>query len=102
MSALVYAYAVLLAIGGIIGYLKAGSMPSLVMGVLSGAAVGYSANLTVTNRRLGTQLTLFLSFVLLLIMGSRFYNSQKFMPAGLVALFSFIVLAKTFLSYSQM
>ncbi|KAM9974367.1 hypothetical protein ACTFIW_007819 [Dictyostelium discoideum] len=94
MTTLVYAYAILLAIGGLIGYLKANSMPSLIMGLLSGLLVGYSANLTATNKKNGTQLTMALSLVLLIIMGMRFVNSGKFFPAGLVSVFSAIILVK--------
>ncbi|KAM9969873.1 hypothetical protein ACTFIR_001710 [Dictyostelium discoideum] len=94
MTTLVYAYAILLAIGGLIGYLKANSMPSLIMGLLSGLLVGYSANLTTTNKKNGTQLTMALSLVLLIIMGMRFVNSGKFFPAGLVSVFSAIILVK--------
>ncbi|KAK5579171.1 hypothetical protein RB653_008850 [Dictyostelium firmibasis] len=96
MTTLVYAYAILLAIGGLIGYLKAGSMPSLIMGLLSGLLVGYSANLTATNKKNGTQLTMALSLVLLVIMGMRFVNSGKFFPAGLVSIFSAVILVKVF------
>ncbi|KYQ89790.1 transmembrane protein 14 A [Tieghemostelium lacteum] len=102
MTLLVYVYACLLGVGGAIGYLKAGSNASLVSGLTSAGLVAYSAYLTNTNRRLGMQMTMVLSLGLLVVMGNRFLNSHKFMPAGLVALFSAAVLFKTFFSYQAL
>ncbi|EFA82824.1 transmembrane protein 14 A [Heterostelium album PN500] len=96
---LLYSYAVILILGGAIGYLKSASTPSLVMGLLSGLLVAYGASLTSTNKRQGNQLIMLVSLGLLIFMGMRFYNSQKFMPAGLVSLFSLIVFAKTYFEY---
>ncbi|KAF2074892.1 hypothetical protein CYY_003811 [Polysphondylium violaceum] len=99
MSILVYSYSALLAIGGFIGYMKANSQASLISGVTSALLIAYAAHVTSTNRKLGLQLTMLLSLGLLCFMGNRFYNSQKFMPAGLVTIFSAIVLLKSFFDF---
>ncbi|EGG18207.1 transmembrane protein 14 A [Cavenderia fasciculata] len=100
MSALlVYVYSGLLILGGLIGFIKAGSMMSLIMGILSGFLAAYSANLQSYNKKSGLQLTMLVSFVLLIFMGLRYYNSQKFMPAGLVSIFSAIVLFKSYTDF---
>ncbi|XP_068959598.1 transmembrane protein 14C [Petaurus breviceps papuanus] len=79
-----FGYAALVASGGIIGYAKAGSVPSLAAGLLFGGLAGLGAyqvsqdpkNIWVSLAACGT---------LTGIMGMRFYNSGKFMPAGLIA-----------------
>ncbi|GAM21455.1 hypothetical protein SAMD00019534_046300 [Acytostelium subglobosum LB1] len=93
---LTFIYALLLVLGGVIGYLKAGSTMSLVMGVASGAAVAYCAMLE--NRKLGNQLILVIASGLLVFMGMRFYNSGKFMPAGLVTVMSAVIVVRSYMA----
>ncbi|VDL64895.1 unnamed protein product [Nippostrongylus brasiliensis] len=78
-------YAALLAAGGIIGYLKAGSIPSLVAGAGSGAVV---AAFTYLDLPFKTLAVAGVSGVLSYVMGMRFANSHKIMPAGIIALAS--------------
>ncbi|RWS27766.1 RNA polymerase II-associated factor 1-like isoform 1 [Leptotrombidium deliense] len=80
-------YAATVAAGGIIGYLKAGSIPSLMAGLTFGSVLGVGTYMT-SNNPDNYHLTLGTSTALLGLMGYRFYNSGKFMPAGLVALLS--------------
>lgn len=85
-------YAILLAIGGFIGYAKAGSRPSLIAGtasaVLALIALGLSMTLDV---RAGFLVGAGLAMFLLLFFGSRFARSRKFMPGGLMTLVSLAV-----------
>ncbi|PIK44923.1 putative transmembrane protein [Apostichopus japonicus] len=79
-----YGYAAVVALGGIIGFMKAGSVMSLTAGLLFGGAAAFGAMQTSKNPSnyliiLGT------SLLLSCVMGYRFSNSGKFMPAGLVA-----------------
>ncbi|XP_030839045.1 transmembrane protein 14C-like [Strongylocentrotus purpuratus] len=88
-----FGYAALIAIGGAMGYLKAGSTMSLASGLLFGAMAGYGASLTSKNPNdffviFGT------SVVLTGVMGYRFSNSGKFMPAGLVAALSLLMMLR--------
>jgi len=88
-----YVYALTVAAGGIIVYLKAGSTPSLIAGLVFGAIVGAGAWLISTeNNHL---LMLVGSGVLAAFMGLRFYNSGKFMPAGLVAGLSILMVCRS-------
>ncbi|KAF2348799.1 Poly(ADP-ribose) polymerase catalytic domain [Trinorchestia longiramus] len=82
-----YAYALTVTVGGAIGYLKAGSLPSLGAGLLFGTALCYGAYQISENPR-NYQFSLGTSILLGAFMGARFYNSGKFMPAGLIATLS--------------
>jgi uncharacterized membrane protein (UPF0136 family) len=87
-------YAVLLAIGGLIGYLKAGSRPSLIAGSISAVAALLAMALSAGNSRLGVPLGLILSVALFVLFGYRYAaKTRKFMPSGLLAIVSLVVLA---------
>lgn len=80
-----FIYSALVAAGGLIGYLKAGSIPSLAAGLIGGSIAAFGS---------ATQnyvLLLLVSFVFGGFMGYRAINSGKFMPAGLVAVLSVIL-----------
>lgn len=65
-------------------FLFAGSIPSLGAGLLFGSLLGFGAYQMSANPS-NYYLTLGTSTVLGGIMGMRFINSGKFMPAGLIA-----------------
>jgi uncharacterized membrane protein (UPF0136 family) len=88
------AYAVLLAVGGVIGYLKAGSRPSLIAGLLSALVALVALALSARNNRWGFLLGLLLSVALVVLFGYRYgVKTRKFMPSGLLAVTSLIVVA---------
>ena len=79
-----YAYALVVLFGGIMGYARKGSLPSLIMGMASGLLLFYAAyqvSLSPQNATLG----LLICGSLAVMMGYRFFQSGAFMPAGLVA-----------------
>ncbi|VVC94657.1 unnamed protein product [Leptidea sinapis] len=88
-----FAYAATVAAGGIMGYAKAGSIPSLGAGLIFGSILGMGAYQLSQNP---SNYTLMLGTTTTLggIMGYRYYNSKKFMPAGLVFCLSVAMLAK--------
>ena len=91
-------YAVLLGIGGLMGYLKAGSRPSLIAGSISAAVAARPVGLSAANPRLGVPLGLLLSITLFVLFGYRYaVKTRKFMPSGLLAIASLVVLAVMFL-----
>ena len=86
-------YAVLLAVGGAIGYLKAGSRPSLWAGLGSALASLVALLISVQNARWGMGLAALIALLLAGFFGYRFLvKTRKFMPAGLLAVLSVVML----------
>ncbi|XP_035475316.1 transmembrane protein 14C isoform X1 [Scophthalmus maximus] len=88
-----YGYSALVATGGVIGYVKAGSVPSLAAGLLFGGLAGVGAY-QISNDPKNVWISLATSGALTGVMGKRFYGSRKFMPAGLMAGASLLMVAK--------
>eukprot|EP01115_Flamella_aegyptia_P009906 TRINITY_DN4286_c0_g1_i1.p1 TRINITY_DN4286_c0_g1~~TRINITY_DN4286_c0_g1_i1.p1 ORF type:complete len:114 (-),score=21.80 TRINITY_DN4286_c0_g1_i1:126-440(-) len=86
-----FAFAALVAIGGSIGYMKAGSTKSLIAGLVSGAILAYGSS-KLPNKD-GYYIVIGMSFLLGLGMGFRYLNAEnpKFMPAGLVGCLGMIL-----------
>lgn len=88
-----FAYAALLAVGGVVGYTRKGSKISLAAGLTFGSVAGYGAY-CVTRDPKNVKISLFSAFLLTLIMGMRFKRSKKLMPAGLVACLSLLMILR--------
>ena len=88
-------YAALLGVGGVMGFLKAGSRPSLIAGLASAAIALVLLALTLQpgRERLGFGLGAALAAALLAMFAARFSRSRKFMPGGLLTLASLLALA---------
>ncbi|GAQ89493.1 hypothetical protein KFL_005290080 [Klebsormidium nitens] len=85
-------YAALVAIGGVVAYMKKGSKDSLIAASVSSILLVSAAALIGSNHVLyGSILGLAVSGALLYVMGSRFLKSRKVMPAGLVSAISLIM-----------
>ena len=86
---LLYVYGILLIIGGLMGYLKAQSVPSLVAGLVCGFLalfLGYRY-----TWHFAPHVAFILALVLIIIMGRRYLNTRKAMPALLIVVLSLIV-----------
>ncbi|XP_031632446.1 transmembrane protein 14 homolog [Contarinia nasturtii] len=95
-----YLYAATVAAGGIAGYVKAGSIPSLSAGLAFGAILGYGAHLNSQSPpkplfQLGASLTL------AGIMYMRYAKSGKIMPAGVICLLSAASFVRNVIVYNQ-
>ncbi|XP_055453732.1 transmembrane protein 14C-like [Psammomys obesus] len=89
-----FGYAALVATSGIIGYVKAGSVAaSLAAGLFFGGLAGLGAYQLSQDPR-NVWVFLATSGTLAGIMGMRFYNSGKFMPAGLITGANLLMVAK--------
>jgi len=93
MDHLGYLYAFLIASGGIMGYVKAGSLMSLAMGLLFGSLAGlgaYRASVNTNQYVLG----LLVSLAMLARFGQNFYQTGKVMPGGLVMVCSLVMVLR--------
>lgn len=89
-------YGIIVAVGGLMGYLKAGSLPSLIMGSAFGLLLIASGWLALQQNSIAYALCLVLSGVLTLFFGYRFYLTGAIMPAGVMSMLSLIAFAYTF------
>ena len=91
-STIVYIYAALVMLGGIFGFLKAKSLPSLIMGEIGGLALiaaGYALGHALAW---GLPLALVLCAGLLVFFSLRYSRTRAFMPGGLMAILSLLTL----------
>ncbi len=86
-------YAVLLAVGGVMGFVKARSRPSLISGLVSAAAAVGALVLSRMQYSFGVPLGATLAIALFLFFGYRYaLRNRLFMPNGFMAVVSFVVL----------
>ncbi|CAG5127120.1 unnamed protein product [Candidula unifasciata] len=76
-------YAVIISVGGIIGYARKGSVPSLAAGLLCGIVMIFGS-IQMGQDAKNVTLSLVTSAILTVVMGYRFSKSGKFVPAGVV------------------
>jgi uncharacterized membrane protein (UPF0136 family) len=88
---LILVYALLVAIGGVIGYVKAKSNQSLISGLGSGVALAIAWYISLQNPTTGLALAAAIAVALLVVFALRFRATGKFMPAGLLAILSLIM-----------
>ncbi|XP_021001670.1 transmembrane protein 14C [Parasteatoda tepidariorum] len=86
-------YALAVAGGGILGYIKAGSTSSLLAGLGFGSVLGYGAYQTSLDGK-NFLVSIIATFTLGVIMTYRFYYSGKFMPAGLIGCMSCLMMIR--------
>ncbi|KAH0539364.1 transmembrane protein 14C [Cotesia glomerata] len=89
-----FAYAASVAGGGILGYVKSKSIPSLAAGLLFGTILGFGAYQTSQDPR-NCAVLLGSSATLGGMMGYRYYNTGKIMPAGAIAIISAVMFIRT-------
>ena len=90
-------YAVLLIVGGLIGYRKAGSRPSLIAGSISGLIALAAAGSMAQDVR-AIWLGIALAAAMLVVFSIRFGRTRKFMPSGMLGVVSLAVLVALFLA----
>jgi uncharacterized membrane protein (UPF0136 family) len=86
---LLYIYGILLIVGGLMGYVKARSVPSAVAGLVCGflaLLLGYRY-----TWHFAPHVALALSLVLIFLMGRRYLRTRKPMPALLIVVLSVVV-----------
>ena len=86
-------YAVILGVGGVMGFVKARSHASLISGLLSAVAAVGAAVLSLMGYSWGIPLGVTLAIGLFILFGYRYaIRNKKFMPSGMLAVVSLVVL----------
>ena len=93
MAIIVLVYGILVLVGGVMGWVKAKSKPSLISGIAFGVALivlGYGIN---QRHASDVWVAIGLAGLLAVIMGIRFAKTKMFLPAGLLTIVSAAVAA---------
>ena len=77
-------------VGGIIGYVKAGSLPSIIAGAITGVLLLVAEFLLPEHRAAGIATAFVVSFVLAAQFVPKFIRTGKMMPAGMMSILSVI------------
>ena len=83
-------FGILTIAGGIIGYVKAGSTPSIIAGSITGILLIIAAWLLPEHRAAGLAAGLIVSLVLAAQFVPKFIRTGKVMPAGMMSILSVI------------
>jgi uncharacterized membrane protein (UPF0136 family) len=94
-------YTILVFAGGVIGYSKAGSIPSLVASIISGAILTSSIIGFALKKRWALLLALATTLILDAFFTYRLITTKHFIPAGLMSLISSLVLLLLALFWRQ-
>jgi uncharacterized membrane protein (UPF0136 family) len=89
----IWIYIVFLLAGGLIGYLKAKSIVSLVTSLVFAALLALAAMPGIFQPGFARNLTNILMAVLLVVFAIRFVKTKKFMPSGLLIVVTALALA---------
>ncbi|HEV8132656.1 MAG TPA: TMEM14 family protein [Acidobacteriota bacterium] len=89
-------FGLMVIVGGTIGYAKARSMVSLVSGVVCGGLLLYAANLIRQSHAIGVPTAAAVSALLAVIFTIRWLKSGKFIPSGVLLIFSLVELLLLF------
>ena len=84
-------YGFIVSLGGVIGFMQAHSLPSLIMGLLIGGLSSLFAVICFKNHRLGLLFGGLTSGITALFFLYRFSQAWSFFPAGLMMTISVIV-----------
>jgi len=77
-------------VGGVIGYVKAGSLPSIIAGAITGVLLLVAGWILPTHRTAGLVMALIVSLLLAVQFVPKLIRTGKMMPAGLMSILSVI------------
>lgn len=81
-------FSVLLGLGGVIGFLKAQSKPSLIAGLVSGGLMLISYSMSLRNPQTGSLIGAIIADILLIVFVIRYVKTKKVMPSLIFAVIS--------------
>ena len=94
-------FGILTIAGGVIGYVKAGSMPSIVAGSISGILLLVAAFLLPDHRVAGLATALIISLLLAGQFIPKFIRTGKVMPAGMMSILSVIGIIMAIVAWTK-
>lgn len=83
---IILGYALIVGMGGVVGYIKAQSTKSLLAGLISGLILLLAWFLAIKTPTMGLGIATLMAAVLLVVFITRFISTKKFMPAGMMML----------------
>jgi len=99
---IILAYALLVFLGGIFGYVYKGSTASLIMGVVFAVALSSSAFAMFNEKSIGFIVATITTILLAAFFLYRFAITYSFMPAGLMSILSLGVLTILFIRKNKL
>jgi uncharacterized membrane protein (UPF0136 family) len=87
------AYGMFSILGGVLGYITAGSNVSLLSGSISGLLLIFSAFVQFQGQKWGLSLAAIVTAILIVVFAFRLAKTRKFMPAGLMTVLGMLTLA---------
>jgi uncharacterized membrane protein (UPF0136 family) len=94
-------FGVLTIAGGIIGYVKASSTPSIIAGSIAGLLLILAALLLPEHRAAGLAVGLIISLLLAAQFIPKFFRTGKMMPAGMMSVLSAIGIVMAVLAWMK-
>src|SRR5213594_4626966 len=83
-------FGILTIAGGVVGYVKAGSLPSIIAGAITGVLLLVAGALLPEHRAAGLATAFIVSLLLAAQFVPKFIRTGKVMPAGLMSILSVI------------
>lgn len=94
-----FIFGVLTIVGGVIGYVKAQSVPSIVAGAITGILLLIAGFILPQQRTAGLVIALVVSLLLALQFIPKLIRTGKVMPAGLMSILSVIGIVVTLMAW---
>ncbi|MER3412993.1 MAG: hypothetical protein C4341_01910 [Armatimonadota bacterium] len=88
----VFVYSTLVIIGGVFGYVKAGSVPSLVASILAGGLLDVAAIISIRNETAGFSIAAVVTLALAAFFGYRLAQTGNLMPSVPALILSVLML----------
>ncbi len=98
---IVFLYALLILMGGFIGYFRSASKASLISGLIFGSMLLTSSGLMFQRKTIGAWASLTLAIMLEVFFTWRFAKTLHFLPSGLLSLISLAVIILVALKVSK-